>query len=73
MSRRRNLRSRLLVTVGCGLLLAAIAGQPHLHRGLIVFGVVALMLGVSSALQRHMMPLPPPEEPYYRRPPPAGQ
>jgi hypothetical protein len=49
---------------GCGLLLAALLLQPPLQRGLIVFGVVAIMLGVSSFLQRYMTPQPPPSGPY---------
>jgi hypothetical protein len=64
MSRLRRLRSWLLLMVGCVLLLAAMLWRPPLHRELIVFAVVALMLAVSSFLQRYMTPQPPPSGPY---------
>jgi hypothetical protein len=52
MSGYRLSRGWLFSAVGCGLLLSAMIWEPPFQRELIVFGVVALMLAVSSLLRR---------------------
>jgi len=57
------LRSGLLLAAAGGLLLAAVLWQPPLHRELILFAVVVLMLAFSSFLQRWGQAKPPPVDP----------